>query len=74
MESLFKLIEIFQLNGLYSPFYVWFVILKKWILTRRLNILFDWLKTENGLSMKMKLTAGDSQIVLISLLFLHNAS
>ena len=46
MESLFKLIEIFQLNGLYSPFYVWFVILKKWILTRRLNILFDWLKTE----------------------------
>lgn len=66
MESLFKLIEIFQLNGLYSPFYVWFVILKKWILTRRLNILFDWLKTENGLSMKMKLTAGDSQIVLIS--------
>ena len=66
MESLFKLIEIFQLNGLYSPFYVWFVILKKWILTRRLNILFDWLKTENGLSMKMNLTAGDSQIVLIS--------
>lgn len=66
MESLFKLIEIFQLNGLYIPFYVWFVILKKWILTRRLNILFDWLKTENGLSMKMKLTAGDSQIVLIS--------